>query len=119
MSIACRAHPSFWDEFISTAAYLSTLTPSSSINDHTPYELWFGQKPNLSHLCEIGCAAFVLHETHSSKIGPHSFHCILIGYEPHTKAYCCWHSPSNHVITSYNVSFIESQGTSPTPFHPG
>jgi len=50
MSIACCAPPSFWDEFVSTAAYLSTLTPSSSINNHTPYELWFGHKPNLSHL---------------------------------------------------------------------
>ena len=119
MSIACHAPPSFWDEFISTAAYLSTLTPSSSINNRTPYELWFGRKPNLSHLREIGCAAYVLFETHTSKIGPRSYRCTLIGYEPHAKAYRCWHSPSNRIITSYNVSFIESQGTSPTPLHPG
>jgi len=29
MSIACHALPSFWDEFVSTAVYLSTLTPTS------------------------------------------------------------------------------------------
>ena len=119
MSIACCAPPSFWDKFISMAAYLSTLTPSSSINNQTPYELWFGCKPNLSHLHEIGCTAYVLFEMHSSKIGPCSYCCTLISYEPHAKAYRCWHSPSNRVITSYNISFIESQGTSPTLLYPG
>ena len=62
---------------------------------------------------------YILFETHSSKIGPHSFHSTLISYKPHAKAYQCWHPPTNRIITLYNISFIESQGMSPTPLYPG
>src|SRR5882762_5781157 len=81
MSIACAAPPFLWDEFVSTASYLSTLTPSSSLHGCTPFKFWFGCRPNLSHLREIGCSVYVLYE-HSSKINPHSFLCKLIGYKP-------------------------------------
>ena len=55
MRLACNAPESFWDEFFLTAAYLTTLMATVANNGRTPYELWFGQKPSLSHLCEIGC----------------------------------------------------------------
>ena len=82
MSIACAVPPFLWDEFVSTAAYLSSLTSSSSSPHCTPFKLWFRHKPNLHHLHKIGCAAYVLYKN-SSKISPHSFLCMLIGYEPH------------------------------------
>ena len=62
MLITCGAPPSFWDEFLSTAAYLSTLTPSSSLHNHTPYKLWFGRKPDISHLHKIGCQTYICYE---------------------------------------------------------
>jgi transposase InsO family protein len=33
-----------------TAAYLSNRTPVTSQSGHTPYEKWFGRRPDLSHL---------------------------------------------------------------------
>jgi transposase InsO family protein len=37
MRLACKAPPSFWDEFLLTASYLSTLTPTSSNSNITPF----------------------------------------------------------------------------------
>lgn len=60
MLLSCKAPTNLWDEFCATSAYLTNLTASSSLNGRTPFELWFGRKPSLSHLREIGCRAFAL-----------------------------------------------------------
>ena len=60
MRIACGAPGSLWDEFSSTAAYLTNFTAATANLGRTPYELWFERKPSLSHLREIGCRAFAL-----------------------------------------------------------
>jgi len=87
MHMACNAPAFLWDEFCATATYLTTLTAATANNGRTPYKLWFGNKPSLSHLREIGCHAFALHTLALSKVYQHSFPCILIGYAPHSKAY--------------------------------
>ena len=40
----------FWAEAVNTAAYLHNISPTSSLKDNTPYECWFGRKPNVSNL---------------------------------------------------------------------
>jgi transposase InsO family protein len=90
MRLACNAPGFLWDEFFSTAAYLTCLTAATANQGHTPYELWFGWKPSLSHLREIGCRAFSLHIPPLSKIYARSQPCVLIGYAPHAKAYRLW-----------------------------
>lgn len=119
MRIACNAPEYLWDEFAITASYLSTLTPSISLRGHTPFEVWHNRRPNLSHLREIGCKAFVLHETHNPKIRPRSYECVLIGYENNSKAYRCWHRPTGKIVISFNVSFVEKKDAVSRPLHPG
>jgi transposase InsO family protein len=41
MRSACEAPPNMWDEFCATAAYLTNLTITSSLNGKTPFELWY------------------------------------------------------------------------------
>lgn len=54
----------------------------------TPFKAWHGSKPDLSHLYEIGCCAFILiQDQHNPKIYAKSFECILIGYSANSKAY--------------------------------
>lgn len=46
----------------------------------------------------------------------HSIKCILIGYEPKSKAYRCYHQSAQKVYISYHVHFIEShEGHKPLP----
>ena len=98
MRIDCNAPGSLWDEFFATAAYLTNLTGANANTGHTPYERWFGQKPSLSHLREIGCRAFALNHPTPSKIYPRSSPCVLIGYAPHSNAYRLWDPISSRVF---------------------
>ena len=42
-----------------TACYLINRSPSSSLGDKTPHEVWYGKKPSLRHLRVFGCEAYV------------------------------------------------------------
>ena len=119
MRIACNAPGFLWDEFCATAAYLTTLTAATANLGRTPYELWFGHKPSLSHLREIGCHAFALHLPAPSKVYARSKPYILIGYSPHSKAYRLWDPATSKVITSFHVTFTEHLDDQPSPLHPG
>jgi hypothetical protein len=42
MCLAFNTPAFLWDEFFTTAAYLTNLTAATANKGHTPYELWFG-----------------------------------------------------------------------------
>lgn len=107
MRTQCNVPANRWDEFCTTACYLTCRTYSRSVGT-TPYERWYGIKPNLSHLREIGCRAFVLiQDKHVPKIYARSIECVLIGYSPNAKAYRCYDRAQRRVVESFNVKFIE------------
>jgi len=119
MQLSCNAPMSLWDEFCATSAYLTNFTASSSLNGKTPYELWFGHKPSLSHLRAVRCRAFALVQTHNPKIFQRSTLCILIGYAPNAKAYRLWDTTTGCIFNSYHVTFIEHLQSQPTDLLPG
>nr|GEV01728.1 hypothetical protein [Tanacetum cinerariifolium] len=47
-----------WGEAVRHAVYLLNRLPSKSLPDITPYEAWYGKKPNLEHLKTFGCIVF-------------------------------------------------------------
>jgi hypothetical protein len=49
MLLACHAPTSLWDEFCTTAAYLTNFTTKPMLGHKTVYELWFGHRPSLCH----------------------------------------------------------------------
>lgn len=117
MRLASNLPPNCWDEFVVTSCYLSNRVSVKSQQGLTPFECWSGHKPNVSHLREIGCRAFVLIQSHNPKVNARSVECVLIGYSANSKAYRCYHHPTNKVFVSFHVSFIESHETVPHPFH--
>ena len=119
MLISCNAPRNLWDEFCTTSAYLTNLTPSSSLQGRTPFELWYGRKPSLSHLREIGCRAFAFIPTSTPKTYARSRPCVLIGYSPHSKAYRLWDRESGRIFDSFHVSFLEHLDELPTDLFPG
>ena len=50
----------YWAEAVQTAVYLKNLSITKGTDgiDATPYELWFGKKPNIQHLRVWGCTAY-------------------------------------------------------------
>ena len=47
-----------WDEAINCAAYIQNKDPHKSVDGKTPYEAWFGHKPNISHFRIFGSRAW-------------------------------------------------------------
>src|SRR6266849_2070817 len=119
MHLACNALASLWDEFVATAAYLANRTAASSVHGKTPHELLFERVPSLSHLCEIGCRAFSLKQTHTPKLFQRSTPCTLIGYAPKAKAYRLWDNTSDAIFDSFHVTFIEHLHAQPSDLMPG
>ncbi|KAI2867915.1 hypothetical protein CBS76997_10738 [Aspergillus niger] len=77
--------PKFWSEIARTAAFLSNRSPSSKLN-MTPYQAWYGDKPDLSRLRVIGSKGEYLIPPKLRKklTGPRTRPCILLGYEGNT-----------------------------------
>lgn len=49
----------FWAVAVNTACYLNNRSPTSTLVDKTPYEVWSSQKPSVAHLIIFGCEAFM------------------------------------------------------------
>jgi hypothetical protein len=121
MRIASGLPETTWGEFVLTSAYLHNYRLTRALADKkTPYEQRFNKKPDISHLREIGCKAFVLIQNiHVTKIQPKSIECIFVGYDTASKSYRCWHKASRKIIVSRNVRFVESHMLEPRPYKPG
>jgi hypothetical protein len=48
----------FWEKAVGTACYLASRSPSSTLDDKSPKEVWIGKKPSLTHLKVFGCDAY-------------------------------------------------------------
>jgi hypothetical protein len=49
----------FWGETVNCAVYLLNRISSKNVGGKTPYELWTGSKPSVSHFRTFGCIAYV------------------------------------------------------------
>jgi len=58
MLFASKLPNKLWPEAMSTALFIKNRIPHSSIpSNTTPYEMWYGIKPNLANLRSFGCSA--------------------------------------------------------------
>ena len=78
----------------------------------TPYELYKGRKPNVSHLRKFGCKYFVLNdEKHPiGKIDAKSDKTIFMGYALHSKAYRVFNK-SSLIVEESMYFFFETSAT--------
>jgi Reverse transcriptase (RNA-dependent DNA polymerase)/gag-polypeptide of LTR copia-type/Integrase core domain/GAG-pre-integrase domain/Domain of unknown function (DUF4219) len=103
-----------WMEIAETVVYLKNRSPTSAVAT-TPYELWHGVKPNLSHLRIIGSTAYVhIPKEKRIKLDTHSHKGILVGYGG-TNQYKVWDLTRKDVVVSRDVVFIEGKPISQTP----
>ena len=56
-----------WGEAINHAVYLKNRTPTKALDEKTPYEVFYGVKPNLKGLLEFGSKVCV-HKTDGTKL---------------------------------------------------
>jgi transposase InsO family protein len=81
----------YWAEAVGTTCYLVNRSPSSTLDDKTPHEVWSGKKPSLQHLRVFGCDAYVhVPKENRSKMDKKDEKCISIGYKYGVKVYNLW-----------------------------
>lgn len=101
--------PMFWAEAVSTANYIRNRCPSKSVNGKTPYEMWTGEKPDVSHFHVFGeNVMFLDRRPGKGKFDARSKAGIFLGYAEESKGYRIWFPDEKRVISSRDVKFVSS-----------
>lgn len=99
---------SFWGYAILNSAYIKNLLPSSATEDKTPFELFHGYPPDVSHLRPFGCLAYAhIPNDTRHKYDYVSRRCFLLGHAKDV-GYLLWDSTARQVVRSRNVLFDEN-----------
>jgi len=97
-----------WAEAVNTAAYVLNRTPQSKNPKQTPFEIWHGKKPDLSHIRVFGSVAYV-HVPHQMrrKLDAKAKRMLLVGYENDSINYRLFDPNKRSVTISRHVTFNE------------
>lgn len=102
-----------WAEAVSCAVYTLNRASSRTVAV-TPFEGWYGVKPDVSHLKIFGCSAYVhIPQVNRRKLDPKSEKCIFVGYSDTQKAYRFWNPQTRKLKISRDAIFCEEE----TPFN--
>ena len=106
-----------WEPAVAHAAYLRNMSYISSprLGNQTPYQAWYGKKPNISHLCEFRAPVWVLLQGQNvqRKMLPKSQRRAYVGYDEGLKAIRFYNAATKNVQTARNYRFLTP--TDPTP----
>ncbi|KAD4982077.1 hypothetical protein E3N88_18748 [Mikania micrantha] len=107
-SMMCRTNlpHSFWSFALMTAARIVNLAPTKKVNK-TPYEIWFGTKPNLSYLRVWGCDAYVTRDS-DDKLDPRGEKVVFVGYH-NRSGYYFYHPDANLISIKRKGHFLEKE----------
>jgi hypothetical protein len=97
---------------VKAARYIKNHTATKML-ERTPFEMWYGMKPDLLNLCELGCKAWVYNMLDHPKIYNRSIECVLVGYLENSKAYQCWDRTNGKIHITQNVTFAKSKDLLP------
>lgn len=97
-----------WGEFLRSTIYVLNRTASTK-SDITPYEKYYGTRPNIDNLRVIGCKAYVhVPDCKRQKLDPKAEICWFVGYCEETKAWLLWNPTTRKFIKSRDVTFEET-----------
>ena len=98
-----------WGEACRLAVYLQNRTPHKITGDQTPFQLFYGNKPNLSNLRTFGTPSYihVPKERRETKFSPHRQLVIFVGYPEGVKGWKFFNPNSSSFIVARDVTFLE------------
>jgi hypothetical protein len=97
----------YWKEAINTIVHTLNQVQLKKDLDQTPYELWYGYKPNVYYFKVFGSKCYILKESRKGKIYVKSDDGIFIGYFNKRKAYKCLNLSTHKVIESAHAKIDE------------
>lgn len=99
---------SYLEAALATTCYLQNRSYNSTLGNHTPYECWNGQPPDLSHRRIFGCLAYkYIPSTLHNKLDPRTERTIFVGYGERfgMKSYHLFNQMTQKFTFSRNVIF--------------
>ena len=100
----------YWAEAVATATYLRNRMVSAAIKSViTPYQLWYGKKPNLKYLQVFGCTVYShIPDGERRKLDNKAQKLQFIGYTEAAGNYKVWDESKQRCYVRHNVIFNES-----------
>jgi len=100
----------FWVDAVSTTCYVLNIMVIRPISKKTPYELFKGRKPNISHLKVFGCKCFILNngKNNLGKFDSKADEGIFHGYSLHGHTYRAYNRRTMLVEESMHIAFDET-----------
>lgn len=99
--------PRYWGEAVLTATYLQNRLPTRSV-EVSPFEKWYGKKPNYEHFKIFGCEAWVqIPAEKRKKMEVKARKLVFVGYSNEHKAFRFLDKSSDRITISRDVKFIE------------
>ena len=94
-------------EAISATVHTLNRVHLKKDSDKTPYELWYGYKPNVSYLKVYGSKCYILKESRKGNFDVKGDEGIVLGYSCRSKAYKCQNLFTHKIIESAHVRIDE------------
>ena len=101
---------SFWAEALSAFVHVWNRTSTSAVAHKTPYETFYGVKPDVSRLRVWGCTAYVHVQKDKralGNLGSHMEKCVFIGYPSGYKGWKFYNPQTKKVVISETAVFDE------------
>lgn len=99
-----KIHRRYWPEIMKTVAYLKNRSIANTAENKTPYEIFFGKKPNVKHLKIYGSRVFVrVPEALRKKWDDKAQLGVLVGYNENGYRVLI----NNRVINARHVQVVE------------
>ena len=96
----------YWGEAVLTAAFIRNRMISRT--GVTPYERWYGKRPNLRHMRVFGCVGYALKQENDRKKWDKKTEKLrLVGYQEGTKGYRMWCPDRRRILIRRDVVFDE------------
>lgn len=104
----CGADKSLWSEAVYAAVYTLNRSPTSCLENITPAEVWYGDKPNVKNLRVFGCSVYYhVPKEKRQKLDDKCRKGVFIGY--FLSGYRIYDIETKNVILSRDVKFDESK----------
>jgi len=92
-----------WAEAMVTTNYTHNRLPSR-VHGKTPWEKFFGEKPDVNHMCVFGARAYMhIPKENRKKMQSISERGVFVGYGPDYKAYKVLRERDGQILVSHDV----------------
>jgi hypothetical protein len=109
MMIHAGVETDLWEYSLRFANYIRNRVKTRVLPNVTPYEKFWGKKPDLSRIRPFGCLGYVFKHKNlrESKWDTTALPAILLGFADHHSAYCLEMIGSKEIKIARNVMFFE------------